>query len=729
MAKKYPRSEALEEAARRELGGPAYVTWAGETISDEALSGMSGALEEYTGVQRTKARYWRDMSDLQTNVSGRPSFERMDYDAHRPEHADPWNRCETYAQVDWAYHHVGIVRNVIDLMGDFGSQGIRLVHQSPRQEKFWQAWARQVGLVERSERFLNSLYRLGVVVLRKQFAKIKTKQQERMMKSLAANTDMEIHTKKIVPKEIPWKYTFLHPGTVDVVGGSLATFVGSPRYCICLPRSLCRIIKNPKTQQERELVAKLPKEIVAAAKTNKPVVLPEDKTEVYHYKKDDWCAWAKPMIYSVLDDIKVIEKLKLADMAALDGAISNIRIFKLGSLEHKIAPTDNAAAKLAEILQGNVGGGTMDLIWGPDIELIESKTTVHQFLGSEKYNAHWTHVHAGLGVPSTLTGLSTSGGTTNNYISLKTLVQRLNYGRQALKEFWEGEIKIVQEAMGFRFPAKVEFDYANLGDETAERNLLLQLSDRNLISDELLQHRLDMDPELERLRQNKESKMRETGRMVPKSNSYNDPQFGWALKKIALQSGVSTPGQVGLRSDEPRSMMKMHKKEKGEKPALEMRQPPKPPGSKGPAPKKKGQPQQGRPKNSKDSTKRKEKTFKPKTKAVLEIWAKHVQVALSGYLNQSILETYDKKNMRSLSAAETERAEHMKFAILCNLAPLGIIDEEAVTEAAKKPIPVDMEETYNTWKDGVAEEMNRTLTFDELHTIQACVYAAFYGED
>ena len=63
------------------------------------------------------------------------------------------------------------------------------------------------------------------------------------------------------------------------------------------------------------------------------------------------------MIYSIMDDITVIEKLKLGiNMAALDGAISNIRIFKLGSLEHKIALTKAAVAKLAGILGNNAGG-------------------------------------------------------------------------------------------------------------------------------------------------------------------------------------------------------------------------------------------------------------------------------------------------------------------------------------------------------------------------------------
>ena len=87
------------------------------------------------------------------------------------------------------------------------------------------------------------------------------------------------------------------------------------------------------------MVSKLPPEVLEAAKTRKPYYLDPNKMIVHHYKKDDWQTWAYPMIYSIMDDITVLEKLKLADMAALDGAIANIRIFKLGNLEHKIAPT------------------------------------------------------------------------------------------------------------------------------------------------------------------------------------------------------------------------------------------------------------------------------------------------------------------------------------------------------------------------------------------------------
>jgi hypothetical protein len=49
-----------------------------------------------------------------------------------------------------SYDKVGIIRNVVDLMGDFGSQGISLVHPDRTAEKFFQQWFKKVNGKERS---------------------------------------------------------------------------------------------------------------------------------------------------------------------------------------------------------------------------------------------------------------------------------------------------------------------------------------------------------------------------------------------------------------------------------------------------------------------------------------------------------------------------------------------------------------------------------------------------
>jgi hypothetical protein len=521
----------------------AYVTWSDDNLEDkrEALQEASKGLDEFGGIYRTTAnnsRYRLDFSNIDGPTSSRPGLTRSDYDYFRPEESVPRHVKAIFQKADVIYNRVGLVKNVIDLMGDFASQGIRLVHPNKRIERFYRNWFDKVKGEERSERFLNNLYRVGNVVINRQTAKINLKVTDQLYKSVSS-PDLIVTSDQLAveKKEIPWRYTFVDPICVDVVGGSLSSFVSKKSYAITLPGHLRKLINSPKNETERRIIEQLPSAIVEAAKSRKPYLLDPNKTLVFHYKKDDWKTWAYPMIYSIMDDINIIEKLKLADLAALDGAISNIRIFKLGSLEHKIAPTPAAANKLSSILQNNVGGGTMDLVWGPDIELIESKTSVHQFLGEAKYTPHLNSVYAGLGIPPTLTGTYGAAGTTNNFISLKTLTQRLQYGRKVLMAFWKNEIAAVQKAMGFRFPAKIEFDRMDLSNEEAEKALLIQLADRNVVSDELLQRVFGFDPETEKTRLNRENRERKSERMVKKAGPYFDANFENTMKKNGFTIG------------------------------------------------------------------------------------------------------------------------------------------------------------------------------------------------
>ena len=369
MTKRYPKSEDNSLNALKDI--PAYASLDGNaTERANGLATLNNAVEEFQSVSRTTASNYYNYSNLDTNTSGRPGLSKSDYYKFRPGEAPPSFKHfkDIIKKCDSVYQSVGLLRNIIDLMGDFACQGIRIVHPNKRVEKFYKNWFNKVQGVDRSERFCNNLFRTGNVIIKKGIAKVTAKAQDTLYKA-GASPDMEIVLPKVVSKEIPFKYTFLDPSTIDVVSGALASFSSQPLYTINLSNSLRTLIKSPKTIEEKSVVGKLPVDIINAAKSNKPYVLPPDKIRVFHYKKDDWQSWAYPIIFAILDDIAVLEKLRLADMAALDGAISNIRIFKIGNLEYKIAPSKSAAAKLASILQNNVGGGTIDLIWAPDIDL------------------------------------------------------------------------------------------------------------------------------------------------------------------------------------------------------------------------------------------------------------------------------------------------------------------------------------------------------------------------
>lgn len=692
-----------------------YVPWNKTLASRTAAFGEMGkALDEVHGVNRTQGSHFiQDYSDLASNVSGRPGLSRSDYDRHRPHEAIPTKHKDIINTVNHVYHTVGLIRNIIDLMGDFACQGVRISHPNEKIQKFYRNWFEKVGGKDRSERFLNNLYRTGNVVVRRMTAKISAKDKERMSKT-TAKPDTKIEFEKVPANEIPWRYVFIDPAMVEVACGPLSCFMGDKRYFLTLPSQLRHLINSSEnTGHQKHLISQLPPDVKEAAKHNRGWPLDPDKTLVFHYKKDDWQSWALPMIYAILKDIGLLEKLKLADLAALDGAISNIRIFKLGSLEHQIAPTRAGAAKLAEVLESHTGVGTMDFVWGPDIELIETTTEVHKFLGEDKYIPTLNSIYAGLGIPPTLTGTFGAAGTTNNFISLQTLVNRLEYGRDVLTSFWKNEIAIVQKAMGFRQPAKMEFEFTNLGDVAAEKALLVDLSDRGIISEELLHYRLNSDAELERVRVNREDKMRDGDRMTKKASPYHDPQLEDALVKVFAQTGAIAPSEVGIE---------LKPKKKGEKSALDMRAQ-----QTAQKPTKVGSP--GRPKNTKDKKPRKTKTFKPKSKAAL-LWAQKAQEDISSIANPILLSHFNKKDMRSLTAKEQQYCEKVKFGVLYNTEAFDDISEDTIYASLNKGgVPYSINKEVQQLMLGISNKLERSLTLEEQRTIQATIYAAYQGEE
>jgi len=729
-----------------------FVTWSDESGKEKALSETSDNVNYYEGIQKSTGYNRRSFLDIEPNRSVRTGFTREDYNRFRASEAVPKQQKEAIRMCMAAYDRVGIIRNVVDLMADFAGQGITIVHPNKRIEKFFKAWFRKVHGKERSERFLNTLYRCGNVVVKRRIAKI-NKKVEKELRSIG-KTDTEIKSLTFKKREIPWKFDFLNPLSVEVVGEELATFVGQPQYAL----KVSKIVRNLANRGLRggrsyhqKLAALLPPDIINAIKRGeKTIPLDPDKVSVFFYKKDDWLVWSNPMIYAILDDIIMLEKMKLADISALDGAISNIRLWSLGDLDNKILPTKAAINKLRNILASNVGGGTMDLVWGPELQFKESSSQVYKFLGKEKYEPVLTNIYAGLGVPPTLTGMASgAGGFTNNFISLKTLVERLEYGRQILLNWWDQELEIVQKAMGFRLPARIHFDQMVLSDEASEKNLLVQLIDRNIVSSETVLERFGEIPEIEKIRIRREEKERKAESMPQKASPYHNPQHRNDLEKIALNKDLIGPDDLGLLPSNdvgPNPLTTPDDRKEHEiveepptdqpedRPPEDKENKPPPKNKKGVTDKEfydpVGRPEDGRPKMSRDKFKRKQREDKPRQSGSLDfislsLWTTDAQKKISETMNPAILAHFDKKNLRSLTKSEMDQLEHLKLCILCNMEPFMEIDADAINDILKNRTGVDsgVAMSVRDAKNQFLTQNGRQPTIDEIRQMHVSIYA------
>jgi hypothetical protein len=718
--KRYPKSSIVDASIER---GPAYISWEDEENRELAFSSYTKAIQEVSdiSVQRAEASQRRDFSGLTSYADGKPALNSSDFDWFRPGQAAPTRPKDIIAFGRYAYRRIGLVHNSIDLMGDFASQGVRVVHPNKRIERFMQDWFKEVNGIQVSERLSNLLFREANVPIRWYTAKVNKSKRNEMQKAIGSDMQFNIDDPIFQKNEIPWRYAFIDPLLVEPVGGPLYNLSNKKVLELKVPLSLKNQISKlaqSNDPEARKVLDTISPDIIRAANGNGKVILPPDKTDIFYYKKDDFQTWADPITYAAFEPLNLYQRLQLADKAALDGAMNKIRVWKIGSLEHKLAPTPEASSTLADMLGANVGGGTVDVIWGPDIELLETGSDIQKYLGEEKYKPTLMAIYATLGIPPTLTGTFGAGGTTNNFISLKTLVERLDYVRGIVIKFWEQQLKLVQKAMGFRTPASVEFDIMYLDDPASMYTLLMNMADRNLVSDEFVQRNVKANPDLETRRIKKEWKARESSDME-KISPYHQVDQDYGLKKIALQTGVSSPSEVGLELEEKKegenSLVDIKQKQAKEKQA-----------NRQPQIDNKNTGEPGRPENVPETQKREQREFKPKLKASSLLWAKKAQEAISESINPVILKYYGKSSVRNLTSQEFLELEQAKFEILCNLNVGDDISSNSVAKAAKNP-DTSIHDKFNTWMGGDGIELSK-LTIQEVRDMRISFYAENYGK-
>ncbi len=674
-------------------------------------------------------QYSTDTSGLTARTShhadyGRGRSSQSTYSAYDMENI-------IYSCMD-AYERESIIRNFIDLMSDFGSQGVRIVCADRRQEKFGQEWFDYIHGPERSERFLHYLYRCGTTVVKWTDGKVPLKVQKKWKSTSAEvgengpiNEVVKIEEYEKAKAVMPLRWTFHDPRQVVMVGGMLSTFVGKPIFGLRITtqlrmelNQLCRLSPDNKDYQTfKELI---PDYIWKAVQENSTFYpLDQSKVGAYYYKKDDWELWGKPLIRPILKDLDILNQLKDCDSAALRSAISSVRLWQVGSIKDGIVPNKAALDKVRSMVANAVAGGATDLVWGDDLKFLESSTNLHLWLGSEKYVATLSSIYAGLGVPPGLTGSSGSSSFTNNNVSLKTLIERLKYGRAILTQFLNEQLALVQKAMGFTKKFEVMFDQMVLSDEAAEKALLLQLWDRDIITSEAVRFAFDMDHnEIEEAKLNRENRRR--GKSLPaKASPYHNPEKEHDLMKLAVQKGSVAPSQVGLNLPD---------KKPGEQTFFEGSTP------KDTLKKPVGSPLTGRPKNSKDTTKRKQRRVLPRGSSAeykdLFQFAESAQSRIEELINPAFIAMAGKKNIRSLSNDETSTLEALKLRIFSNIQPYSFIDDNQIAEMAKANIPLDEEfyQTYSQTVYSITEKYGRELSINEKRNLICETYAELFSE-
>jgi hypothetical protein len=706
--------------------------WQEATAGNYENAGMEQAVASTGYVGRT-------FDNVLPSISIKSQFGKSDYDYYRQNEMTPQNPREIIEVCNRAYKKEGLVRNIVDLMAEFASKGITIVCPDKKQEKFGQEWAKYVDIPGVAERFLNLLYRMGHAPVSITYGKVPVKIEKKWSSTFGLEGDkIDLDEEPIVQisttykkRRMPLSYVFLNPLSIQMLAPELTAFTNKPIYGLVITHSLRNAIekaKSVKTESIQELLKLIPQDIKKSLIAGSQIIpLNNEDFSMSYYKKDDWETYATPMLYSIIPDLVALEKLRLADKSALDGAISNIRLWTIGQLTDNpqtcIIPTKAMINKLRGILANNVGGGTMDLVWGPDLKFTESNTHVHQFLGIGKYESTYKNIYEGLGVPSSLSG-GGDGGFNNSFIQMQTFVERLEYGRSVFIKFLEKELKKVQLALGYKRPFQIMFHQISLGDDNSLKQILLGLVDRNIMSVETLLTKFNCFTNVEKERIKREYKERQKDNIPDKTGPFTTITDD--MKKTVLNQGGVAPSELGLNLKPKKEGEKTHlenqfnNQSKLEKLKIKNK-PPVPPN--------------GRPIGKKDSKTRKRRAVKPnigKSSFIpLFLWANAAQKKISDIVTPHLIAEFGKKNVPSLTVKETEHLEAMKFIILSNVKPNSEITNEIIY-AICTGLPIINNDIYTATQGLVYKFTSinqRQPTTEEMRQIQSSAYALYYEVD
>ncbi len=399
-----------------------------------------------------------------------------------------------------AYENVGIIGNIIDIMVDFALEDFTIVHPSKTIQNFYINWARDIGLVMLAEQILKSIYRdsnVPILTFRGQMPQDKINELKRV---IAAKSNKQM-TNTPTSDLMPLGYKILDILRLEKYGSEL---LGTTSFRYVIPSEEIDWLKNPSTpiqqQQATKLSNALGPEAFELLKKGLWYLEP-DRINMLYYKKDSYRRWANPMLWRVMSDVKFKKLLRDMDISVAESVCNTLTVVKLGKVEEKLVPSPEKYTAFANLLK--IPSKSKTIVWDNLIDIQAVYPPVDKILGEEKYRQVNNDILSGCGIPEILVNGTGGGNYSAGYLSVRTLLERLETGRTVLLQWINEQMQQVADAMGFRKPAWVKMRFMSLQDEEVEKRMMLELADRNMLSYRTLIERFgeNFDIEVERMKE------------------------------------------------------------------------------------------------------------------------------------------------------------------------------------------------------------------------------------
>jgi len=378
-----------------------------------------------------------------------------------------------------AYYNFSVFRNTIDLMTEFSTSDIFFEGGSKKSRNFFESLFNKVNIWDLQDRFFREYYRSGNVFLYRFDAKLKPADVKKISQTFGGKSS------KV---KIPYRYVILNPADVTIAG-SLNFGSQSRRYHKVLTDWELEKIRNPKTEEDKEIYDALPDETKKAIKraplsTTVTIELDGERFSAVFYKKQDYEPYAVPMGYPVLEDLNHKAELKRMDMAITRTVQQAILLVTMGNEPEKGGINQENLIKMQALFENQSVGRVLIADYTTKAQFVIPQ--VSDILDPKKYEVVNSDINAGLN--NMLTGVGAAGEKfANQQGKVEVFIARLRQARKTfLNDFLLPEVKKISKTLGFKNYPTPKFEEILLRDNTQKYRVYTRMAELGLLTPEEL---------------------------------------------------------------------------------------------------------------------------------------------------------------------------------------------------------------------------------------------------
>tara|TARA_B100000287_G_scaffold429840_1_gene483916 strand:+ start:1401 stop:3374 length:1974 start_codon:yes stop_codon:yes gene_type:complete len=374
-----------------------------------------------------------------------------------------------------AYWNSAIFRNTIDLMTEFSCSDVYFTGGSKKTRDFFAALLKKINLYGFQDKFFREYYRSGNVFVHRMDGTLQSSDLTKITQAFGVSNASSI--------KLPSRYVVLNPADIQI-GGQLS-FVKGHYYKVLTDYELERL-RNPKTDEDREIVNNLPKSIRDALKKDAKLgggainlpLDPEQTTAVF-YKKQDYEPFAVPMGFPVLEDINFKIEMRKMDMAVTRTMQQAILLITMGAKPEDGGVNQRNLEAMQKLFDNESIGRVLIADYTTKAEFVIPN--IASILDPKKYAQVDSDIQIGLN------NILISGDEkfANANVKMKVFVERLKQAREAfLNELLIPEIKRISKDLGFRSFPMPHFEDIDLRDTDVANRVYSRLIELGILTAE-----------------------------------------------------------------------------------------------------------------------------------------------------------------------------------------------------------------------------------------------------